>query len=295
MDRITLQSYAKVNLGLWVTGKRPDGYHDIETVMQTVDLKDTIMVSRTPSDLVITCTDPEVPTDRQNLAFQAAENLRNRYGVSLGATIHIHKRIPVAAGLAGGSGNGAATLRALNRIWELGLSEGKLIQHAAELGSDVPFCMTGGTALASGRGEYLEPLAVSCPGIFVLVKPRCQVSSAWAYQNLRIGLTKPDRKVNLVVCALQQSDRLQLTNCLQNDLESPVLTAYPIVEHVKHLLAENGAEGVTMSGSGPTVFGMAPDRTTAEYIARGVSSSDSELQVFVCAPVSSDEIAMEEL
>ncbi|MBT5873899.1 MAG: 4-(cytidine 5'-diphospho)-2-C-methyl-D-erythritol kinase [Candidatus Latescibacteria bacterium] len=293
MDSLTIESYAKVNLGLWVTGKRPDGYHDIETIMQTVDLKDTIEVSRSPSDLVITCTDPEVPTDHQNLAYQAAESLRVRYKITSGARIHIHKRIPVAAGLAGGSGNGAATLRALNRLWKIGLSESKLIQFAAELGSDVPFCMTGGTALASGRGERLEPLEVSCPGIFVLVKPLCQVSSAWAYQNLRIGLTKLDRKVNLVVCALQQSDRLKLANCLQNDLERPVLPAFPIVEQVKHLLTENGAEGVTMSGSGPTVFGIAQDRTTAEHIACSVTSSDPDLRVFVCAPVSREKIAME--
>ena len=258
--------------------------------MQTVSLADETTVSLAPS-ITVSCSDPDVPQDQSNLAYQAAELLRRRHSHQQGAAIDIQKRIPVAAGLAGGSGNAAAALRALNELWNLGCDESRLMEYAAELGSDVPFCMTGGTAIASGRGEKIEPLDVACPGVFPLVTPPCQVSSAWAYQNLKIGLTKPDPVVNLVVCALQKSDTFQLVSNLWNDLESPVLEAFPIVKRVKQVLAKAGASGVTMSGSGPTVFGIAGDIDMANEIAEKVRRAGRDWQINVCHPLRRVDVA----
>ena len=290
MSPFSLPSYAKINLGLQVIRKRPDGYHDIETVMQTVDLTDTVTVAPLPSQIEVTCTDPSVPVDDRNLVYRAAQMLRDQFGIEGGVRIDIQKQIPVAAGLAGGSGNGAVTLLALNRLWELNLSEQDLLGLAAQLGSDIPFCMIGGTALATGRGEHVEQLDVQCPCAFVLATPDCQISSAWVYQNLKISLTNTHSMINLILCALRQSDTMQLVSCIQNDLEKSVLEAFPIVDRVKRVLAGCGASGVLMSGSGPTVFGIVPERTVAEQVAACVRQAAVGWRVFVTSPVSRTEI-----
>jgi len=286
----SLYSYAKVNLGLQIIHKRPDGYHEIETVMQTVDLTDTVTVSPLPSEIEVNCTDPVVPLDEQNLVYRAAQLLRERYEIDRGVRIDIQKQIPVAAGLAGGSGNGAVTLLALNRMWGLDLPERDLFRLGAELGSDIPFCMLGGTALATGRGEHLEPLDVQCPCVFVLATPDCQVSSAWAYQNLKIDLTNGKSMISLMLCALRQRDMVQLVSCMENDLEKSVLETFPIVNRVKQVLDGCGASGVLMSGSGPTVFGIVPDRKVGEQVAACVRQVAMDWRVFVTSPVSRAEI-----
>lgn len=290
MNHLNIRSYAKINLGLWALRKRPDGYHEIETVMQTVDLTDEMTVTGQRSGTVVTCTEPSVPTDERNLVTRAVHLLRERTDVRTGVRIHIDKRIPVAAGLAGGSGNGAMTLVALNHLWHLNLSVEDLTELAAYLGSDTPFCMTGGTAVARGRGERLEFLDVSCPGVFVLVNPPCMVSSAWAYQHLKIDLTNVHSCINFIVCTLRQGDMTPLASQLHNDLEEPVLSSYPVVAQVKQSLLDCGAKNVLMSGSGPTVFGMVPDLQAAEQVAGRIRRVDADWRVFVASPVSRSEI-----
>ena len=290
LSSISLRSYAKINLGLQVIRKRTDGYHDIETVMQTVDLTDRITVTPQRSQIEVTCSDPMVPVDGQNLVHRAAQMLRDRYEINRGVRIDIQKQIPVAAGLAGGSGNGAMTLLALNRMWGLDLPERELSRLAAELGSDIPFCMLGGTVLATGRGEHLEQLDVQCPCVFVLATPNCQVSSAWAYQNLKIDLTNVESMISLVLCALRQRDTMQLVSSIQNDLEKTVMEAFPIVYSVKQVLDGCGASGVLMSGSGPTVFGIVPDRMAGEQVAACVRQVAGDWRVFVTSPISRAEI-----
>lgn len=291
MTTLSLHSYAKINLGLRVLRKRPDGYHEIETLMQTVDLTDTITVTAQQSGTTVTCTDPKVPTDERNLVAQAVRLMRDRYGIDAGVRIDIQKRIPVAAGLAGGSGNGAMTLLALNHLWRLALADDELFDLAILLGSDVPFCLTGGTTIARGRGECLEYLDTICPGMFILVNPSCAISSAWAYQHVKIDLTNTHSCINFVVCALRQNDITRLVSRVHNDLEESVLGVFPVVDRVKRTLIDCGAAGALMSGSGPTVFGIVPNRVTAEQVADRVRQADPQWRVYVVSPVSRNEIA----
>ncbi|MBI4551880.1 MAG: 4-(cytidine 5'-diphospho)-2-C-methyl-D-erythritol kinase [Candidatus Latescibacteria bacterium] len=288
---MTIHSYAKINLGLRVLRKRPDGYHDIETVMQTVDLTDTLTVSPQASGTTVTCDDPAVPTDERNLAYRAAELIRSRVGTESGVRVDIQKRIPVAAGLAGGSGNGAVTLIALDRLWDAGLSFDDLLAMADRLGSDVPFCLRGGMAIGRGRGEVVEFLDTACPFAFVLVTPPCAVSTAWAYQQVKIELTNFSSIVNLIISSLHEGDLDRLVVHLRNDLESPVLAHLPVVGRVKQTLIDCGAAGAAMSGSGPTVFGVVPDRLAASRVADRVRQVETTWRVWVAMPVSAREIA----
>jgi 4-diphosphocytidyl-2-C-methyl-D-erythritol kinase len=292
MAPVTLYSFAKINPVLRVLRKRPDGYHDIETVFQTVDLYDTLTFSPQAGGTLLTCTDPAVPTDERNLVCKAVALIRERYGCSAGIRIDIDKRIPVAAGLAGGSGNAAVTLHALNRLWALGLSEETLRDLAARLGADVPFCLSGGTAVGRGRGERLEWIETGCPAHFVLVNPPLSVSSAWAYQHVKIELTNGMPCINLDVSVWRSGDFGQWIRGLHNDLEAPVRAAFPVVDRVRQALLSGGASGAVMSGSGPTVFGVVPDRTVAERVAGRVRRrADARWRVFAVSPISRREIA----
>ena len=265
---MTLRSFAKINLSIHLLGKRSDGYHEIVTLMETVDLADDLEVSGQERGTTVTCSDPAVPTDGRNLAYRAADLVRERFGLGdRGVRIHIEKRIPVAAGLAGGSGNAAMTLHGLNALWMLGLREEELMDLAAELGSDVPFCLYGGVAVASGRGEKVAWLDAPGPRDYVLVCPPLEVASGWAYSRWKMELTKDASCVNLISSVMQAGDADRLASCLHNDLESAVRSAFPEIERARGLLADAGLEGVLMSGSGPAVFGLAPGRASAERIA----------------------------
>ncbi len=263
-----LRSFAKINLSIHLLGKRPDGYHEIVTLMETVDLADDVEVSGQEGGTTVTCSDPAVPVDERNLAHRAADLVRNRYGLGgRGVRVHIEKRIPVAAGLAGGSGNAAAMLHGLNALWSLGLGEEDLMGLAAELGSDVPFCLYGGVAVASGRGEKVAWLDAAGSRHYVLVCPPLEVASGWAYGRSKLELTKDGSCINLVSSVMQAGDVDRLASCLHNDLEPAVRAAFPEITRARGLLADAGLEGILMSGSGPAVFGLASGRATAEQIA----------------------------
>ena len=263
-----LHSFAKINLSIHLLGKRPDGYHEIVTLMETVDLADDVEVSGQEGGTTVTCSDPAVPVDERNLAHRAADLVRDRYGLEgRGVRVHIEKRIPVAAGLAGGSGNAAAMLHGLNALWSLGLGEEDLMGLAAELGSDVPFCLYGGVAVASGRGEKVAWLDAAGSRHYVLVCPPLEVASGWAYGRSKLELTKDGSCINLVSSVMQAGDVDRLASCLHNDLEPAVRAAFPEIERARGLLADAGLKGVLMSGSGPAVFGLASGRAAAERIA----------------------------
>lgn len=265
---MTLRSFAKINLGIHLLGKRPDGYHEIVTLMESVDLADEVVVTGQERGTTVTCSDPAVPTDGRNLAHRAAGLVRDRCGLGdRGARIHIEKRIPVAAGLAGGSGNAAMTLHGLNALWSLGLREEDLMALAAELGSDVPFCLYGGAAVASGRGEKVAWLEAGAPRHYVLVCPPLEVASGWAYGQSKMELTKDGSCINLLSSVMQAGDVYKLASCLHNDLEPAVRAAFPEIDRARGLLADAGLEGILMSGSGPAVFGLVAGRVAAEGIA----------------------------
>lgn len=283
VNTISLLSYAKVNLGLRILRRRPDGFHDIETVLQTIDLQDRVRITSTSQRQIEVCCDhPEVPGGSENLAFQAAALLQREYPDRGGCRIEIRKKIPPAAGLGGGSSNAGATLLGLNKMWNLKLSKEKLIRLAAHLGSDVPFFLEGGTALAQGRGEILRPLALLVDFSLVLVKPKISVSTRWAYSQVRIPLTSNSRCVKLnSFTAISQLE--ELLSVLQNDLEEAVKSTYPIIGEIKSELLSRGAMGAAMSGSGSAVFGIVETHRDARMLADKMRSA--EWQTFIVRPV----------
>ena len=288
-SRLTLKAYAKINLALEVLGKRPDGYHEVAMTMQSVSLHDTLILSLQESDITLMCDRPELPCDHSNLAYRAAELLRREFGVTQGVQIELTKRIPLAAGLAGGSTDAAAVLKGLNRLWGLALSPVELEQLAARLGSDVPFCLWGGTSLATGRGEILTPLPDFAGHGVVLANPSLQVSTAWVYGNYRDAAGNRRRDISSLRHSIEQPDFSAVADTLFNDLETVTVPAYPQVAEIKEQLLQAGAAGVLMSGSGPTVFALTPDFASAAELA-GRAALGEDVAVFIAETVAREEM-----
>lgn len=258
-----VQSYAKINLTLDVQGRRADGYHELSTVMQTVDLSDTLCLTATDDDAVhFSCSIPELCTD-ENLAVRAAQAVRQRFSLSQGLAIELYKQIPVAAGLGGGSSNAAAVLLALQHWWHF--PEDELLPLAASLGSDVPFFLTGGLALCEGRGERVTPLPAHWPQTMrwlLLVKPAISVSTATVFRSLPSS-DYTDGSHSRSVCAALQAQRALHAEDLHNGLERGVLARYPEVAQAQEALLRAGAPLVRLSGSGPTLFAPFSDLLSA--------------------------------
>lgn len=248
---------AKINLLLDVLRKRKDGYHDVEMVMTMVDLADRLEMEELPRDtIIISSQEGYIPLDEKNLAFQAAKLIKERYEVKQGVYIHLDKKIPMAAGLAGGSSDAAATLRGLNRLWELGIPDEELQVLGAELGSDVPFCITGGTAIARGRGQELEMIEQPPQCWVVLARPPIHVSTADVYGRLRVNQITVHPSVDDMLKAIRSQSFQGICESLGNVLEEVTLPLHMEVQQLKEAMIRLGAEGVLMSGSGPTVFGL---------------------------------------
>ena len=288
-SRLILKAHAKINLGLEVLGKRPDGYHEVAMIMQSVSLHDTLSLSLQETDITLICDRPELPCDNGNLAFRAADLLRREFGVARGVRIELTKRIPLAAGLAGGSTDAAAVLKGLNRLWGLALSPVELEQLAARLGSDVPFCLWGGPSLATGRGEMLTPLPDFTGHGVVLANPSLQVSTAWVYGNYRDAAGNRRRDISSLRHSIEQPDFSAVADTLFNDLETVTVPAYPQVAEIKEQLLQAGAAGVLMSGSGPTVFALTPDFASAAELA-GRAALGEDVAVFIAETVAREEM-----
>lgn len=251
---VRVKANAKINLTLDALAKRPDGFHEVEMIMTTLELADYIEVqAREDEAIVIETTSGLIPNDQQNLCFKVAALLRSRYGITSGVTITIEKNIPVAAGLAGGSADAAATFQALNKLWDLNLSEATLQELGAEIGSDVPFCILNTTALATGRGEKLEPLPAPPKCWVVLAKPQVGLSTAEVYGALKIA-EAPHPDTQKMRQALETQDYELMCATLGNSLEAVSLQLCEQIQQIKHVMEQSGADGVLMSGSGPTVF-----------------------------------------
>ncbi|MDF2684696.1 MAG: 4-(cytidine 5-diphospho)-2-C-methyl-D-erythritol kinase [Brevibacillus sp.] len=255
--RISVKAPAKINLTLDVLAKRPDGYHEVEMVMTTVDLADRVdLTLRGDGEITLDCSASFVPDDIRNHAYKAAVLLKERYHVREGVHLYIDKQIPVAAGLAGGSSDAAAALRGLNQLWNLGLSLDELAAVGAEIGSDVPFCVYGGTALAKGRGEQITHLGPPAPCWVILAKPPIGVSTADVYGNLRVPEIADHPPTGEMLMAIEDQDFSLMCQSLGNVLENVTLALHPQVRQIKELMMASGADGVLMSGSGPTVFAL---------------------------------------
>lgn len=269
--RVMEKASAKINLTLDVLHKRPDGYHEVEMIMTMVDLADRIEMKELDRDAIIISSQAGyIPLDEKNLAFQAARLIKDRYDVKQGVYIHLDKKIPVAAGLAGGSSDAAATLRGLNRLWRLGITDGELRTLGAELGSDVPFCVTGGTAIARGRGEKLEFIDSPPQCWVVLAKPPINVSTADVYGKLNASRIAKHPDTAVVAEAIRSKDYHSLCAGLGNVLEEVTLSLYPEVRQLKNCMERLGADGVLMSGSGPTVFALCSKEKKAQRIYNGL-------------------------
>lgn len=284
---LTLKGKAKINLTLDVLYKRTDGFHQVEMIMQAVELADILSLEEKNSgNISITTNLPYLPCDQRNLAYQAVRLIKDTYKIKQGVHISLEKKIPMSAGLAGGSTDAASVLLGLNTLWNLGLSLEQLEVLGAKLGSDVPFCLRGGTMLATGRGEILTPLAPLPVCYVVLAKPRISVSTAWVYGKYRkeAVLAHPDTAG--VQRALQQGDLSAVVSRLNNVLESVTIAEYPQIRKLKESMMEHGAMASLMSGSGPTVFGLVADKNQAEYIAEKLrSQSDAEIMITKTAKV----------
>ena len=272
MEEVFRKAYGKVNLGLDVVGRRPDGYHLVRMVMQTVDVCDDIVVRKghAGSGLSLSCDHPEVPADERNLAWKAAMLVCRKYGIEPSFSITITKRIPAAAGMAGGSTDGAAVILALNELLELHMTMDEMDEIALQLGADVPFCLRRGTYLAEGIGEKLTKLPDLAPCSMVIVKPPFGVSTPWAYKALdeylgsvpESGAAHPD--IDLLMKALDRKDVSDIAAHMGNILESVVTREYPEILEIKKRLTDKGAVKALMSGSGPTVFGIFTDDKAAQ-------------------------------
>ncbi len=280
--RALARSFAKINLTLDVLNKREDGYHNVEMIMQTVSLFDLVLVDKTHSGISVTTNLRFLPSNEKNLAYAAAREFFNATGMNGGCKIMIHKNIPVAAGLAGGSGNAAAVLAALNMLYNAGLSEQQLCELGLKLGADVPYCILGGTYLAEGIGEKLSPLPPMPNCSILLVKPPINISTAAIYEKIDSEdiTVRPD--TDAMGRALVSGDPSAVAAQLSNVMSTVTESMHPIVRGIKEKMIKNGAIGAEMSGSGPTVFGIFPDYATAKR------SHDSFVyqfkDVFITAP-----------
>jgi len=277
---VTVEANAKINLTLDILGKRPDGYHEVAMVMQTVGLHDTLTLEKREQGISLNINVPWLKADEKNLAWRAAALVQEEFGLTGGVHIELTKRIPVAAGLAGGSADAAAVLKGMSELYGLNLSDNKLCELGAKLGSDIPFCLLGGTMLATGRGEVLKRLPDMPETWVVLVKPRISVSTAWAYQNYdEQGAERhPDNEA--IQKEIARGSRKGVAKLLCNVLESVTINKYDVIERYKQMMLDKGAMASMMSGSGPTVFALAKNREQAEEIA-GFMRQEKNADVFV--------------
>lgn len=299
MRSYSLAAPGKVNLHLEIIGDRSDGYHELAMILQSIELSDVVTIAPLATDTIrLHCNHAQVPLNKDNLAFKAAELMVTKFPDAFaqfgGVDITIEKNLPVAAGLAGGSGNAAAVIFGLDLLWNLGLTQPQLQDIGAVIGSDVPFCITGGTAIATGRGEKLDPLITPDQIYVVLAKYQSlSVSTAWAYQTYRqeFGHTYPsilaEAKTKLsateIIKAITQKDLEKISKSLHNDLEKVVLPTYEQVANLRKTLENLPNSGVMMSGSGPTVFALCGSQQQGEDLQASLKLAlpDPDLEVWV--------------
>ncbi len=288
MQQFTLPSFAKINLMLRILGKRGDGFHELFTVFQTVSLRDSISFAA-DADIRMTCNRYYIPTDGRNLVMKAATALQERFGVKKGVRMHLEKRIPTPGGLGGGSSNAAVALVGLKRIWEIDCDDTDLHEIAEKLGSDVPFFFTGGTAIGTGRGEVIEPIADAQPQMMLIVTPKVRVSTRKAFERIKAEtLTNDDLKRILRDCRTEAKSLDLRQTALVNDFEASVFAAYPEIQRVKQTLIDLGAVNAAMSGSGASVFAIF-DKTETRQAAIKALDLESTWRKFAVATISRNE------
>ncbi|MGV8907086.1 MAG: 4-(cytidine 5'-diphospho)-2-C-methyl-D-erythritol kinase [Acetobacterium sp.] len=264
MEKIIVIAQAKVNLSLDVLGKREDGYHEMQMVNHCIGLQDTLTFESCPKGVTLTSNVSGIPLDEKNLVMIALRKLQQRFDLNKGIKIHLEKKIPHEAGLAGGSSDAAATLKGLNTLWNLGLSTQELLSIGVTIGADVPYCILGGTALVEGIGEKITPLLSMKKLYVVVVKPNVNISTPWAFKSLNLKMIKKRPDIPGVISSLAAEDYTGLRSAMGNVFETVVLKKYPVINEIKKGLINHGAVASIMTGSGATVIGYYLDETAAK-------------------------------
>lgn len=286
-----LRALAKINLGLDVVRKREDGYHEVRMIMQTINMYDRLelTVRETPGIRIKTNLS-YIPTDENNLVYKAAKLLMDEFQIKKGLNIRLEKFIPVAAGMAGGSSDAAATMVGVNRLFRLGLTQEELMKRAVKIGADVPYCIMRGTALAEGIGEMLSPLPPMPDCHILIAKPPVGVSTKFVYGNLRANELEQHPDIDGMIQALEDKSIVGICEKMENVLETVTVPEYPVIDEIKQLMLECGADGALMSGSGPTVFGIFTDKKSAKLAKEKVVESGLAKQIFLTTPYNCKEI-----
>ncbi|MFQ5835020.1 MAG: 4-(cytidine 5'-diphospho)-2-C-methyl-D-erythritol kinase [bacterium] len=264
--QLTVKAAAKVNLYLDVLGKRKDGYHEIESIMQSITLYDRLVFRPLKQEIIIWSDNPKIPLGKENLCYQAAELFFKKTKIKKGVQIEIHKSIPERSGLGGGSVDAAATLWGMNKLFETEIPLFNLSKLAKWLGADVPFCLKGGTSLVRGKGEVLIPLPPIRDGWLVLLDPGIPISTSWVYEKIRVGLTKKRLNTKLLTNSVKKQGLLGISTSLYNRLEEVAVKKFPLIKVIKEEMIKAGARGAAMTGSGSVIFAMAEGKEEGERI-----------------------------
>ncbi len=279
--KFQMKAYGKINLGLDVVGRLPNGYHEVRMVMQTVGIYDELAFERTESGIEVTTDSAELPMDEDNLIYRAAKLMKEKYQICDGIHIHLQKNIPIAAGMAGGSTDAAAAMKGISRLFGLEAGLLELMKMGVEIGADVPYCVIGGTALAEGIGEKLTPLEPA-PECFVLVaKPDISVSTRYVYEHLDLAKIGKHPDIDGMVEAISVGSLQGVLDRMENVLETVTIPAYPVIDKLKQRMKELGAVNSLMSGSGPTVFGIFLEERAAQVALDRLAQEKLAKQLFV--------------
>lgn len=282
MDEISLKALAKINLGLDVVRRREDGYHEVRMIMQTIHLYDRLDIAKCQEPGIhITSNLSFLPVNENNLIYKAGKMIMDEFGIASGVTVRLNKRIPVAAGMAGGSTDAAAMLYGMNELFDLKLKRSDLMERGVKIGADVPYCILRGTALAEGIGEKLTalPPMVKCP--VLIAKPQISVSTKFVYENLKLDENTLHPDIDRLIRDIENKDLQAIAGHMGNVLESVTIPNYPIIAEIKELMKKSGAVNAMMSGSGPTVFGLFADEKTAQRAYEDMQRSGLAKQVYL--------------
>ena len=293
-----ISAHAKLNIGLKITGKRPDGYHELDMVFLEIGYGDELEVKKTDDGIFFTCSDASVPGDEKNLAYKAAALMLEKYGINGGLEIHLEKHIPSGAGLGGGSSDAAAVMNAVNELYGLGLLPEDMNADAARIGADVPFFLSGGCQRAGGTGEKLENIGTFPECTIVVIKPEdVSVSTPAAYKAYDemtesiacstdlVGGSERTKEIDAITAAVKSGDLKAVCRAMTNDLEAPVTAGCPVISELRSMLTEEGADGAMMTGSGSAVFGLFSERADAERCMERIQSK-YKVECFIAKPVT---------
>ncbi len=294
-DTITMKAYAKINLGLDVIRRREDGYHELDMIMQTVGMYDVLTFTKSAKPGIrLQSENRMIPTDERNLVYKAAAWLFSEYSLAGGLEIALKKRIPVAAGMAGGSSDCAATIKALNCLYGLNLTKEEMEKIGVKFGADVPYCIMGGTVRAEGIGERLTPLADTPRCHVLLVKPPVRVSTKMVYENLNANALTRHPDISGIAAAIENGDLKAMAERLENVLETVTVKEFPVIQAIKQRLEETGAIRALMSGSGPTVYGIFTDGRKARQACELLRQEMQRNLVFLTTVIDRKRIRSEE-